>query len=254
MLYRYKSYILDNIVSLSLCSPNPHKFYSVRLQSGNGDKKSLSELILERRNKIIEYNKGAFEIRKAQGELRTVDKAKRLDDMLPDKSQNAEMKKIMNFYESYFDDESGNSREEGIKQVQDYIKGEIRNYQKRRETLKTEIKAIEKELDDRKELDIKKAVEENTNTLLPIIPINSFTIFSILLTVFSFIISFKLIDFDLNYLIFHITGIVIPTIIISAVLFLWEYYRLYNRIRKYYIICKRIYMFCKTKIYSFYKK
>ena len=78
---------------------------------------------------------------------------------------------------------------------------------------------------------------------------------------FSLSIYLELIDFNIDYLYFHIPEVVIPTIITSTVLFIWEYYRLYSKVKKYYNIGKVIFMFCKKKIsffyekvYSFYKK
>ena len=51
-----------------------------------------------------------------------------------------------------------------------------------------------------------------------------------------------------------IPTIVIPTFIINIILPLWEYYRLYSKIKKYYKLGKKVYMFCKDKISCFYKK
>jgi hypothetical protein len=78
-------------------------------------------------------------------------------------------------------------------------------------------------------------------------------LFHIFLTIFTFCIYFKLIDFDLSYWIFYTPEVAIPTIITSILWFVWEYYRLYSKVRKYYKVGKIIYMFCKKKIYSLYK-
>jgi hypothetical protein len=49
---------------------------------------------------------------------------------LSDKSKNGEMKKIMEFHESFFDEDSGNSREEGIGQLNSYLEEEKNGYRK----------------------------------------------------------------------------------------------------------------------------
>jgi hypothetical protein len=165
------------------------------------------------------------------------------------------MNAIMKYYNSYFDEYSGNTREEGIKQLEGYLKEELDSSKHNISKLRKDMAEIKKEMDAKKAVeDAKKAVEDNKNTFFPVIPMYSPSIFRIFLTIFSICISFKLIDFNLNYLIFHLPEVVIPTIITSVVLFAWECYRLYSKFRKYYKVGKIIYMFCKKKIYSFYKK
>ena len=117
---------------------------------------------------------------------------------------------------------------------------------------------LKKDMDDiKRELDAKKAaedakitVEENKNTFLPIIPMHSITLFRVLLTIFSYFIYFKLIDINLSFLIFNLPEVVIPWIITIIAYFVWESYRLYSKVRKYYKAGKIIYMFCIKNIYS----
>ena len=239
ILYRYKSFMLNNIVRLSLYRPSPHRFYSVALQSGGWNNKSIPELLLEIKSKKREYNNNVDHFKNARTELKNLMKAKYLDSKLQDKSKNREMEEIIKFYEAYFDKDSGNTRAEGIAQLEGYLDEEIRTYLKNMSNIKKNIDEIQKELET------KKAVEENQNTFIPIIPMYSPIIFSIFLTIFSFCISFKLIDFNLIFLNFHIPEFVIPTAITSILLFVWQYYRLYSKVRKYYKIGKIIYMFCK---------
>ena len=68
---------------------------------------------------------------------------------------------------------------------------------------------------------------------------NSFTFIRLFLRIFSLLISFNFINFDLNYLLVTIPEI---TIVTTIVLFVWEYYRLYSKIRKYCKIGKIIYI------------
>lgn len=271
ILYLYKSYILKNIALFNLYKPSPHRFDSVALQCGGWDSKSIQELLLEMRKDIPEYKKSIEQNNSTYTELKTLLRAKDLDSKLPDKSKNWEMKKIMEFYDSYFDEDSGNTREQGIEQLEGYLREELKTHRNNYINLKNKLDEIKKVVDakkaveenkkaveeDKKEVEEnKKAVEKNENTLLPIlpiIPINCLTIFRIFLTIFSFFITFKLIDFNLNYLIFHIPEVAVP-IITSIVLFVWEYYRFYSKVRKFYKVGKIIYMFCKKKFYSFYKK
>ena len=175
------------------------------------------------------------------------------------------MKQIMKHYETYFDEESGNTRQEGIEQLEKYIKEEAESRFNIYKKLQTKMDEIKEEITKRREIEKnqraaeenQRAVEENQNTFLsifPIITMNSFSILRILLTIFSCLISFKCIDFNLNYLMLNIPEITIPIMLTSIVLFVWEYYRLYSKVRKSYKVGKIIYIFCKEKVYPFYKK
>jgi hypothetical protein len=88
ILYLYKSYILNNIAALYLYKPSPHRFDSVALQCGGWDTKSIQELVSEMRKNVPEYKKSFEQYTSANNELKTLLKAKDLDDKLPDKSQN----------------------------------------------------------------------------------------------------------------------------------------------------------------------
>lgn len=246
-------YMSNYIVPLSLQTPSPHRFYSVPLVCGIWDNKSVSELMLEMRNKTQEHEENLGQFKTSLGAFKALRKAEDLDKMLPDKSKNWEMKKIMEFHETFFDEESGNTREQGIKQLKDYFIEETKAYQIKCSVSKKYLDDLKKEVETRA-LKNKEGVEENKNTFIPIIPMHAPIIFRVLLTLFSFCIYFKLIDFNLNYLIPYIPDIVIPTIILSLVLFIWEYYRLYSKARKYYKVGKTTYMFCKEKIYYLYQK
>lgn len=196
------------------------------LQSVAWKDKTIPELYLLIVNKKQEYFDNVSQLNNAKFELKSIVKAQELDAVLPDKSQNAEMKKIKNFYETYFDEESGNTVEEGIVQLKEYLEEEKKTYFNKCRSLQKDINDIHRELDikkelaDKKQLDIKKAAEESKNLLLPIITFYSPIIFGILLTVFSLSISFKLIDFDLDYVIFYLPDFVIPTIVYTIVYFL----------------------------------
>jgi hypothetical protein len=52
------------------------------------------------------------------------------------------MNEIMKFYESYFDEESGNTREEGIKQLEASLREECKVYTKQAEDITAKIKDI----------------------------------------------------------------------------------------------------------------
>jgi hypothetical protein len=187
-----------------------------------------------------------------------LDKAKSLDDKLSDKSKNGEMNIIISYYETYFDEDSGNTRQEGIKQVHEYLKEEAKSYLIYYKNIKMKIDNIQKEIDKRKAVEgnqkvgeeTQKALDNNQNSflILPIFTINSFTILRILLSIFSWFIYFKFSDFYLNYLIPNMPDVTIPMIFTSIVLFVWEYYKLYSKVRKYYKLGKRIYIFCKEKL------
>jgi hypothetical protein len=257
-------------------------------------------------------------------------KAKDLDAKISDKSKNYDMNQIMKFFDSFFDEDSGNTREEGIKEVEDFLQEERKLHianctkiKKDLEDIKTEYfrrkaaveqsnenieknieetpkpvekgkgkleedqqliekgevkleedqqliekgkekleefefkvpkKPIEKGKEKLEEFEFKvpkKPVEKgkgkleedkgkleedkqliekgevkleedqqlikNINTFLPIIPKYIYIFYNILLTTFTLCIYFKLIDLDLNYLIFYLPNVTIPTIITSIV-------------------------------------
>lgn len=226
------------------------------------------------------YKNSVESHRSARDELKIFRKAKSLEDKIANKSLNREMNEIMSHYETYFDEESGNSRKEGIQQLQEYLEGEAKSSFNTYTTVKLKLDQIKQEIDKRKAVenqkdieekkavenqkvveDTEKAVDEHKNTvlsILPILPMYSFTIIRLFLTIFSLFIYFKFIDFDLNYLRVNIPEI---TIVTSIVLFVWEYYRLYSKVRNYckigkiiYIYCKIIYIYCKKKIRFFPQK
>ena len=88
ILYRYKSFIVNKIAPLNLYSPSPHKFYSVGLQSTGWDTKSMQELLSEMKTNVKPYKKIIADYRATVEELKTIRRAKALDENLPDKSQN----------------------------------------------------------------------------------------------------------------------------------------------------------------------
>lgn len=101
--------------------PSPHRFSSVALKSGVWDNKSMKELISLRTKLIDEHSKDLEQYTSASTELKSLMKAKELDEMLTDKSLNSDMNRIMKFFDSFFDEDSGNTREEGIKEVQKFL-------------------------------------------------------------------------------------------------------------------------------------
>ena len=283
-------------VWLAYDSPRPHVFSNMALQSGIFDNKSTKELMAERKKLLDDHSDRLEEFTKAKDELKQFELAKKLEDKLTDKTKNNEMNAIIKFYASYFDEDSGNSREEGIKQLESFLKEETKTYCKRAQDLVQKCNTIAEEVITRRKIfeeklkreeekikidEEKKTVEENKksveeknpveenknpveekkpvleniiNTFFPLISMYSPIVFRIILSIFTIFISFKLIDLDLSYLIFYIPDIVIPTVVTSLLWFVWEYYRFYIKVLKYYKIAKTIYMFCKKKIYSFYIK
>lgn len=211
-------------------------------------------------NKTVRLHKNSSEnLDNIKYELKIFKKARYLEDALKDKSQNTEMKKVINYYETYFDEESGNTREQGIEELQQYLNTELKGHTNTVDTLKTKVGMLKQEINKRKMY-----LEENNNpdeanpgklaSIFPIIPLNSFIILRLLSTILSFFIWFKLINLDFNYFMLNIPEITIPTILISIVLFIWEYLRLFSKVRNCFKFGKKIYIFCKEKFDSFCKK
>ena len=205
---------------------SPHEFTNIPLQSGGWDKNNIQELYLKKQKYIKEFKENVEDFNKSKEELNFIKKVKNLEDILSDKTKNEEMKNIMEFYESYFDEESGNTRQEGIDQLKDYLDAELKTRSTTIRKLKQNIDELDKEINSKKEAgesakkEAEKATEENKNIFIPIIPTNITIIFRVLLAIFSFSIYFEYIDFNVMYLIFNIPEIVIPTIITSVLLFL----------------------------------
>jgi hypothetical protein len=164
----------------------------VALVSGGEYTKSIREITLELTKNISLHKDSYHRFKSVEYDLKMLEKAKSLDDKLPDKTKNREMQKIIEYYDSYFDEESGNRREEGIKQVHEYLKEEAKSHFNSYNNIKMKIANLQKELAERKAVEgnqklveesKKKVVEDTKNSfsLLPIIPINSFTVFRILL-------------------------------------------------------------------------
>jgi predicted solute-binding protein len=74
-----------------------------------------------RKKLLDEHSKYVEQYSNASTELNSIKKAKELDNMLTDKSLNTDMNRIMKFFETFFDEESGNTREQGIKQVEELL-------------------------------------------------------------------------------------------------------------------------------------
>ena len=280
ILYYNINYVLLIAITPDTYEPKPYSFCNIGLKSGGWDKKSIGELLSERQKLLREHRENVKQYSEANEELTNLIKAKDLDAKLPDKSQNWDMNHIIKFFDSFFDEDSGNTREEGIKQLEDFLQGERKLYLDKCAKLKKDIEEIKTEYVNRKAAEeqskenIEENIEENQkpiekgkgkleedqplikniNTFLPIIPKYISIFYNIFLTTFTLCIYFKLIDLDLNYLIIHLPNITIPTIIISIFLFIWEYYRLYSKSIKYYKVGKVIYILCKNKLYFLYKK
>lgn len=251
MLFIHR-YLLDDIAPLSMYKFRSPPFCNEPLQSGFWSTKSIKELISERKNKIMEYNDNASQGKSMVETMKSLHKASILEDKLSDKSKNREMNDLIEMYPSFFDDESGNTRKEGINELKSYLKQEERAYRSKCIDLKKNIDEIQQELTSRKE------VEETTKTLFPIISIYHTIIFRAFLAIFSLCIFFNFLGFDLKIFFsipdIIIPDIIIPTIVTSTVYFLWKSYRIYSKIKNYYTISKWIYIYCKKKIHFFYKK
>lgn len=220
------------------------------------------------------------EYKENKEQLRILEKFSKIDSVITDKSTNTELAKIMEHYNSYFDEESGNTKEEGINQLKEYLKQEkdasANTYKKATE----EASELKKILLDKgcifrnpsksltPESNTSKLSESSTRpsklsqstlsseldkkSFFPIIPFFGYTVFfiRIFLAIFSVCITFKFIDLNLNFLLSLIPeGIIpevaIPTIIITITLLIWELYRLYKKIIKYGRFVKYVFMFGK---------
>lgn len=192
-------------------SPSPHRFKSVPLQSGFWDTKEIPELVSEKKSIAARLSETKDECKGLSTDLKDIKKAK-VVDAVADESKNGPLRDMKEAYPTYFDEDSGNTNREGMDQLEKYLREEVSAYKNKVKELKKNMEEIDKVLE------AKKAVEENKNMILPFITAYSPILFSIFLTIFSFCIYFKLIDFyPLN---FYMPEIVVPAIITSTVLFI----------------------------------
>lgn len=203
--------------------------------------KSITDLLAEKNKKILEFRQNKEEFCEVKKDLKTLVKAEKLDQKLQDTEKNTELKKMIEFYESFFDDESGNTLKEGMAQLKSHLKEELKIYEGNCKDISKDIKDIQKKLNERNTI-----AEENENSFFPIIPIHNSIIFRVFLTIISFSICFNLIDLNLDYLNFILSGFALPTVITSIVLFIWDLYRLCNKVIKYYKLGKNIHIICKN--------
>jgi len=234
---------------ITMEEPSPHRFTNIPLRSASSSSIDNEEL----RTLIQDKNKCKDEMAQAHEAVQDIVKAVRLDKMLPDKSQNKSMRDIMAHYKEYFDEESGNTKQEGLKQIYEELSKDF--------NLKLEkYKKAKKRFD---EFNISSQyicpilISGNINLILPffkyILPY-----ITLLLSIISLVIS---IGFTFNYnillyipdFIWNIYNYVIDFIKYEIVLTLptliWSYYTLCKKYKRYFNISINI----TYKIYYFLK-
>lgn len=235
-----------------LQEPKAHGFDSITLKSSIWDTKSINELMSEKQNTGKNLSDSKNELLGLKKDLDDLKKAQIVDRSTNgDMSRNGHLRVMRDAYPEYFDDESGNTPREGIKQLGNYLVSEFHVVKKKRD----EQKKIYAEINQ--VLEAKRALEENTNMIIPFIPFTTYSpiIFSIFLTMISFCFYFKFIDinFDMYQINFFVPEVVIPAVLSSAFHLLWESYRFYSNIKKYCKLGKMAYIFCEKKIMEIYK-
>jgi len=118
---------------ISLEEPKVHYFTYVCLKSSP----PISEDELET---FIKHKKECkYELLDADEALKTLRKALELDKIIPDKSKNRSMQEIMSHYKEFFDEDSGNNKQEGLKQLYKELSDDLKNkhskYKKAKENL-----------------------------------------------------------------------------------------------------------------------
>ena len=205
-----KTYPIPCKKYFSLSRPSPHGFTSVGLHSGFSSK-SISDLLSEKKSTAALYKENKEEYVSLYRDLKDARKAKLLENKVTDKTQNRGIEQMTETYPHFFDEDSGNTRMEGITQLEQYLKDELSVVSKNRKELKETLEQINKELDARK------VAKETANTFFPFIALYSTGFFPIFLTMFSFCIYFKLIDLD-YYLNFDLPNIVLPNIVLPTII------------------------------------
>jgi len=132
--------------------PRPHSFCNKPLKCGYWDSYSIKEMVLKKLQWTQQFEKNLEDYNASKAELDNFLKAKELDKMLPDKSKNGEMNALMKHYGSFFDEESGNTREQGIEQLEEYLKDIKADFVDRGRKMRIDIEKLKKAMAIKKQL------------------------------------------------------------------------------------------------------
>ena len=91
--------------------PKVHSFTYLPLHSASFNNKNALDKLTQNKSECKD------DMKEAHAALKSLIDAIKLDKILKDKSKNNSMEKIMSFYEEFFDEDSGNTKEEGLKQL-----------------------------------------------------------------------------------------------------------------------------------------
>lgn len=198
----------------------------------------------------------------AKKELSELNKADVLENMLPDVSRNNTMNYLMTQYRSFFDEESGNTREQGIDQLKTYLREDLAIKRKfYMDALRAHDKAINGESSSSKDLNKGESSNMNSTFILAILPKNIYIniilryLISLLNTIFIVIgfivfltsigfmdISFYITDYIIDSILEYISNLVYIKyeIIITIPLFLWNCISFIRKLFKYISFAKKM--------------
>jgi len=120
LVVNYLLFVKSKTMLGNSLSIHPHSFANIPLMSTIGNTsetiKNLGKILSEKKHELMD----------AKDALEILNKALDLDKKLSDKTKNSEMNRIIEYYSHFFDEESGNNRKQGIKQVLQELKQDFR--------------------------------------------------------------------------------------------------------------------------------
>jgi len=230
LIIKYAIPILSSYINREM--PLVFYFISIPLMStssgSNGDK---AQILAERAKINGDINEVKIDIVSTKSDLKEVKNTLRMTSIINDTQNNA-LTDIKNKYETFFDAESGNTTQEGLKQIVEELNEDLRSH-------KRELKALTIKHDE-----VKKKLEEfetSSQLIFVIRPLHSFvylaslrnyiaTCISLLVTIFSLGLAvlyvFTNLQIDTPYFIQsieeYIQSIIKYEIFISLSLFMWS--------------------------------
>jgi formate hydrogenlyase subunit 3/multisubunit Na+/H+ antiporter MnhD subunit len=216
---------------ITLRSPSVHSFVYLPIYSSPSNIKDVEPLMAKKKE-------CKEELMEAHEALKTLKGAIDLDKVLPDKSQNHTMKQIQSHYSAFFDEESGNSKQEGLKQLYTELLEDFN-------IKKNEYDKAKKNLNEFKpnsEALITVIVTFNYNFIFSLLRI-ILPFITMFISAISLVISISTIFPGINidiyipdivfYIRNYIESIVKYEIFISLPTLMWSFYSILNKIKRY---------------------
>lgn len=213
-----------------------HSFIYVPLYSTTPFQQKYNKLLQEKRE-------CRDELTELKDSLKTIKDAVRLDSILPDKSQNSSMKTILSHYKEFFDEESGNTVEEGLNQLRKELSADYKFKYNKYEEIKKELGVLESNWQSSSffiVFPINNVFFKLINIILPYVTLLISLVISVMFIMPNLELFMFMPDFIFDFIHF-IQNVIKYEIILSLPIFIWSYYSFLRKIIKCINLGKRIY-------------